>query len=368
MLANELAATEAERFAGELKKRRDFVYEYLETWPGADEFRPEDIHEALFSYVRHRGKGLRPALLMLCAGAVGGDEIQALPAAAAVEIFQIWTLVHDDIIDRDETRRGSPTVHSLYRGLGHEKYGLAADEAAHYGVSVAVLAGDLQQSWAYALLCDLLERGVGADLVARLVRRMAASLTPKLLEGEMLDVQYSLGTGASLSEEDILRMLAGKTSALLEYAAWAGATVGLGERAGESTYPDSLGRFAGLCGTAFQLQDDLLGLTADEAVLGKPVGSDIREGKRTLLVHYALESAPEAERGKIVFALGNKEATADQTRLAIDIIVGSGAADRVRRLADSYIGQALDVLNTLPESESKELLRQWATFLLARRH
>ncbi len=368
MIANQPAATESERFAGELKKRRDLVYEYLETWPGADEFRPDDIHEALFSYVRHRGKGLRPALLMLCAGAVGGDELQALPAAAAVEIFQIWTLVHDDIIDRDETRRGSPTVHSLYRRLGHEKYNLAANEASHYGVSVAVLAGDLQQSWAYALLCDLLERGVSAGLVTRLVRRMAASLTPKLLEGEMLDVQYSLLTHASLSEGDILRMLAGKTAALLEYAAWAGATIGLGDRAGESAYPDSLGRFAGLCGTAFQLQDDLLGLTADEEVLGKPVGSDIREGKRTLMVHYAVESVAEAERAKVLYALGNKDATVTETQLAIDIIVRSGAVERIRTLADSYISQALDVLKTVPESESKELLRQWATYLLARRH
>ena len=245
MLANQPAATEAERFAAELKKRRDLVYEYLETWPGADAFRPEDIHEALFSYVRHRGKGLRPALLMLCAGAVGGDELQALPAAAAVEIFQIWTLVHDDIIDRDETRRGSPTVHSLYQRRGREKYELEPVEAAHYGVSVAVLAGDLQQSWAYALLCDLQERGVSSGLVTRLVRRMAASLTPRLLEGEMLDAQYSLRTDTGLSEDDILRMLAGKTAALLEYAAWAGASIGLGDDASKSTYPESWGSLPG---------------------------------------------------------------------------------------------------------------------------
>ena len=366
MLAHEPAATEQERFTAELKKRRDLVYQYLESWPGADQFRPDDIHEALFSYVRHRGKGLRPALLMLCAGAVGGDEMQALPAAAAVEVFQIWTLVHDDIIDRDDTRRGSPTVHNLYRQLGRDKYKLDPVEAAHYGVSVAVLAGDLQQSWAYALLCDLLARDVSAGLVTRLVRRMAASLTPRLLEGEMLDVQYSLTPDARLTEEDILRMLTGKTAALLEYAAWAGAMVGLGEHASESAYPDNLGRFAALCGTAFQLQDDLLGLTADEAVLGKPVGSDLREGKRTLLVHYALEAATAEERSQVLAALGNKESTTAETRSAIDIILRGGAAERVRKLADSYIGQALEVLNELPESESKTLLRLWATFLLSR--
>lgn len=367
-LASEIEAAEGARFVAELKRRRDLVYEYLDSWPGADDFKPADIHEALFSYVRHRGKGLRPALLMLCAGAVGGDEMQALPAAAAVEIFQIWTLVHDDIIDRDLLRRGSPTVHSQYAQHGRESYQLSGDEAAHYGISVAILAGDLQQSWSYALMCDLLEREVSAPLVLRLVRRMASSLTPSLLEGEMLDVQYSLSPIESLSEDDILRMLAGKTAALLEYAAWAGATIGLGDRSDTAGFAERLGRFAALCGTAFQLQDDLLGLTADEATLGKPVGSDIREGKRTLLVYYALESAGEEARAQLLSVLGNKQSTAAQIRGVVDIIVRSGATERVATLANSYVSQALNVLNALPDSESKGLLRLWASFLLARSH
>jgi geranylgeranyl diphosphate synthase type I len=368
MPTKDVDAAEAGRFVAELKQRRDAVYDYLDSWPGADAFRPNDIHDALFSYVRHRGKGLRPALLLLCAGAVGGDETQALPAAAAVEIFQIWTLVHDDIIDRDETRRGSPTVHSLYRHHGRESFNLDEREAAHYGVSVAVLAGDLQQSWAYALLCDLLERDVSPSLVTQLIRRMSGSLTPRLLEGEMLDVQYSLSPVARLREEDILGMLAGKTAALLEYAAWAGAMIGSGGGEAGRAYAESLGRFASLCGTAFQLQDDLLGLTGDEAALGKPVGSDIREGKRTLLVYYALAAASGGERESLLGALGNKEATAAQTTAAVDVIVRSGAAERVRSLADSYVSQALNVLNQVPDGAYRRLLRLWAEFLLARSH
>lgn len=110
-----LDAQEARQFQEALRDRRAQVYDYLDSWPGAANFKPQDIHDALFSYVQARGKALRPILLLLCCGAVGGDEQQAIPAAAAVEIFHTWTLVHDDIIDRDDTRRGHPTVHALYR-------------------------------------------------------------------------------------------------------------------------------------------------------------------------------------------------------------------------------------------------------------
>jgi geranylgeranyl diphosphate synthase type I len=367
-LTRELGSADEVRFIAELKRRRDLVYEYLDSWHGAGDFKPADIHDALFSYVRNRGKGLRPALLMLCAGAVGGDELQALPAAAAVEIFQIWTLVHDDIIDRDLLRRGSPTVHSSYAQQGLERYSLTKTEAEHYGLSVAILAGDLQQSWGYALLCDLANRGVGAELVLKLINRMSASLTPRLLEGEMLDVQFSLSPVESLTEDDILRMLSGKTAALLEYAAWAGAMIGLADREDQNGNAERLGHFAALCGTAFQLQDDLLGLTADEATLGKPVGSDIREGKRTLLVFYALAALDEANRSKLVSVLGAQQASSSEIRSAVDIILNSGARERVETLANSYISQALNILDELPDSESKGLLRQWASFLLARRH
>src|SRR5687768_2853672 len=92
-------------FQRALELRRDKVYAYLDNWPGAEQFRPMDIHDGIFSYIKRRGKALRPLVLLLSCAALGGDEEQALPAAAAVEVFQTWTLVHDDIIDRDAFRR-----------------------------------------------------------------------------------------------------------------------------------------------------------------------------------------------------------------------------------------------------------------------
>jgi len=355
-------------FAEALSSRRGLVYDYLENWPGASSFRPVDIHEALFSYVRRRGKGLRPALLLLCCGAAGGDESQALPAAAAVEIFHIWTLVHDDIIDRDELRRGHPTVHAHYSEFARQSLHLKDEEAAHYGEAVAMLAGDLQQGWSFGLLSDLTELGVRPEITLRLIQKMANSLTPQLLEGEMLDVQFAFAPPESLTEDEILHMLSCKTAALLEYAAWAGATIGLGTSPDNDGLAGKLGHFASMCGVAFQLQDDLLGLTADEAVLGKPVGSDLREGKRTLVVYRALAGLREGDRAALLATLGNSHAPQEEVQEALRLIEQSGAFVGIRDLANSYISQALAILDAVPESSYTDLLRSWASFMLAREY
>jgi geranylgeranyl diphosphate synthase type I len=355
-------------FEAALRQRRDLIYDYLDNWPGAEEFRPRDIHDGLFSYVKRRGKALRPLVLLLSCGAVGGDESQALPAAAAVEIYHTWTLVHDDIIDRDETRRGNPTVHARYTSQARMAHGLGQSEAAHYGTAVAILSGDLQHSWCYALLCDLVGRGVQPGRVLELVRRMSSWLTPQLMEGEMLDVQMSLLPRDDLAEAHILDMSSKKTSSLLDYAAWCGAMIGLGDKPHAAEQAAHLGRFANLCGTAFQMHDDVLGLTADESLLGKSVGADIREGKRTLVVYRALSRASESQRATLLDALGNGEATASEVQRAIEIIHDTNAIAEVSELANSYISQALAELDSLADTKYKQLLRLWATFLLARRY
>jgi geranylgeranyl diphosphate synthase type I len=360
--------TDEERFEAALRLRRDRVYEYLDAWPGSDKFKPGDIHDALFSYVRRRGKALRPLLLLLSCGAVGGDEEAALPAAAAVEVFHTWTLVHDDIIDRDDTRRGHPTVHAMYRDHAVLAHGHDEPDAAHYGTTVAILAGDVQQAWTYGLLADLASRGVPVTLVLELVRRMATDLTPRLLEGEMLDVQYSLMPAEALDEDRILHMLTMKTGTLLEYAAWCGARIGLSARPDVDGVAERLGTFASLCGTAFQLHDDLLGLTADEATLGKPVGSDIREGKRTLLVHKALNRSGPGERQFLLSVLGKGDASADEVARAVGILKSCGASEEVADLARAYVDQALSLLESVPAGQYRDLLRSWALFMLAREH
>ena len=185
----------------------------------------------------------------------------------------------------------------------------------------------------------------------------------------MLDVQYSLTPFEQLSEAQVLDMLTKKTAALLEYAAWCGAKIGLASAGNvASDLPDRLGQFAALCGTAFQLHDDVLGLKADEATLGKPVGSDLREGKRTLLVYRALANATSEQRTDILGVLGNSAATGEEISRAVAAIEATGACEDVRHLANEHIRNALAILDSLPPSPHLKLLRSWAGFLLARQH
>jgi geranylgeranyl diphosphate synthase type I len=360
-------------FRQALAERRDRVHAYLLSWPGIADFRPDHMRDAILSYVSRPGKGLRPTLLMLSCGVLGGDENQAIPAAAAVEVFHTWTLVHDDIIDRDATRRGHSTVHTAFAEAGSEVYGLDTRSAAHYGTSVAILAGDQQQSWSYALLCDLVNRGVPAIVVLNIVRRMAEWLTPELMEGEMLDVQFSFTGGGSSSPEPpsgaaVLEMLGKKTGALLEYSAWAGGTIGSTTSGGDVAKAETLGKFARLSGLAFQLRDDILGLTADEIRLGKPVGSDLREGKQTYVVGLALERASHAQRASLTAVLRNEQATPGEIAKAIEVIRATGALDDAAALAEQYVQDAISIIDELPPTKQRELLRAWANFLLSRDH
>ncbi len=358
---SDLAAFEQARIS-----RREAVYRRILDPRYAARFQPQHIHDAVFSYIRQMGKGLRPLLTLLCAGAVGGDEHKAIPAAAAIETFHTWTLVHDDIIDRDPLRRGLPTVHTEFAARSEAEMGYRPAAAAHYGASVAILAGDMQQGWSYALLAELADEGVSAAVALYLIKHLSLVVETALLEGEMLDVQYADLPVERLSEAAILEMLAKKTAALYQFAAHAGAVIGLDDPAAAPQQVAALSRFAGDCGLAFQLQDDILGLTADEGQLGKPVGSDIREGKRTLIVYYALEDASTPERALLLDALGNPDASANQIALATRYLVDCGAVGRVRSLAQRYIEDAAAALDALPDSDYKRLLNTWGWYVVGR--
>ena len=154
----------------------------------------------------------------------------------------------------------------------------------------------------------------------------------------------------------------------MEYAAWAGATIGVGSNGDYDRLAEKLGKFGFLCGTAFQLHDDILGLTADESVLGKPVGSDIREGKRTLIVYRALTRLEGKVREQVVATLGNANASAADISQTLAVIGKSGAIEEVRGLANGYISQALEVLGSIPPSDYRSLLGSWATYVLARKY
>jgi len=354
-------------FLKEVAKRKARVDAYLRKRQSLMDFRPPDIEQAALSYFALGGKSLRPAVLLFACGAVGGKEQKALPAAAAIEVYHTWTLVHDDIIDRDPLRRGGATVHERFRRLALSRYKLTPEGASHYGLAVAILAGDIQQGWMVGLLSDLWERqGMKPELALALIRELELGVHSALIEGELMDVQYALRPISEVDEEDILHMIERKTGALFGFAGQAGAMIGLGTHDGNHPWVRAIRLFCKGCGIAFQLQDDILGIVGDQKKLGKPVGSDLREGKRTIPLAWAWQMATRLQRKKVEQALGRKGPPPAERRWLTDFIIRSGGVSHTQEMAQTMVRLALERLKPLPRSRYKELLVSWARFLIQR--
>lgn len=331
-------------------------------------FRDADLRDGVFAYIMRPAKRLRPAVLLIACGAVGGDEALALPAAASVELFHTWTLVHDDLIDNDALRRGGPTIHDWFTRRARDDGGWSQRSAEEYGRDMAVLVGDSQHAWSVWLLLETAARSPAlSPTVIRLAQHLECEIINRLIEGEILDVRFSQEAVSDLPREKIVEMLYWKTGVLYEYAALAGGAIGLRETDWRHPLLVSLTRFARGCGTAFQLQDDILGIVGDRETLGKPVGSDIREGKRTTVTYYAYQAASPAERKRLDEILGNRGASDEDVAEAKRLLIELGGILKTQALARELTEIALPHLRNLPDSPHKTLLSEWARFLIERR-
>ncbi len=344
------------------------VQEYVLSPRYLDLFSPEDMREAVTCYFESGGKRLRPAVMLFCCGAVGGDEEKAISAAAAVEIFHTWTLVHDDIIDRDPLRRGAPTVHERFRVKPSTiaRFGNGGD-AAHYGVSIAVLTGDVQHGWGISLMTELTRKfGIAPEVTLTLINELDTRVLCTLVEGEVLDVQYSKEPIENLSSEQIEEMLWKKTGALYEFAGASGAAIGLNTPDLKHPLVRTLEQFTSACGAAFQLQDDILGVVGDEKLLGKPVGADIREGKRTVIARESWVRADARQRKLIDETLGNVHAPQDQIEEVTKLFVSLGGVEETARRATAHVERGLKHLEPLPQTQYREWLSDWAHYMIDR--
>lgn len=360
-------STRYENLLDALAQRRQRVYDYIFASEYGKRLAPAHLQDGAYSYLRLRGKSLRPAVLLLSCGAVGGIEDRALPAAAGIEVYHTWTLVHDDVIDRDPLRRGQPTVHVAFAERGARDLGYEGAEAEHYGRIIAILTGDVQQSWSYMLFHNLYtESGVDPRLVLHLLGELMTGVQLTLVEGETLDVQFTHRDVLALSEEQVVAMLRKKTGTLYEFAGRAGAMIGLDDVDGTRPEVGWIANFCGNCGTAFQLQDDILGVVGNAAQTGKPVGADLREGKKTLIAFQALRRANDTQRAQLARALGKPQASDDDVARATQVLHEVDAINYTQRLAEQLIDEAMANLRRLPESPYRDLLSQWAEYLIAR--
>jgi geranylgeranyl diphosphate synthase type I len=290
--------------------------------------RPEVLYDASRHLVMAGGKRLRPFLTIKSCEAVGGDPTDAIPFAAAFEILHNFTLVHDDVMDNDAMRRGTPTVHTKW------------------GVPMAIAAGDLLFAKVFEAMTTYAPEAMNAKRVKTCIE-IATAATIELCEGQVLDISFP--NTADVTEDDYIMMVGGKTSALFRACAEVGAIVG----GGKKRQVKAIGQFAWDAGIAFQLMDDYLGTTADEKTLGKPVGSDLREGKKTLIILHALRKAKPRQKEKIIAVLGNPSATKQEIDETNRLLKEIGSIDYTLKRADKYIETSKRHINTLPGSEAK---------------
>jgi geranylgeranyl diphosphate synthase type I len=304
---------------------------------------PKYLYDAAMHLIRAGGKRLRPLVVALTAKMYGMPIDISSWAAASVEILHNFTLIHDDIIDRDEFRRGVPTVHKLW------------------GEGIAIVAGDLLFAKSYEAMLRLLDYGVSYERVLRALRELTwAAIT--VAEGQAMDIEFS--RREEVTVEEYLEMVRRKTAALFKSSAVIGALIaGAGERDVDRT-----AEFAISIGIAFQIRDDELGLVADERILGKPKYSDLREGKKTILVIYALSVASDEQRRQILSVLGSSTATYSDLERVARIIVELGALDYSNRVAEEFISRGISSLEeTHPlDKEAREMLKALANYVTRR--
>ena len=306
---------------------------------------PAELYEASLHYIKAGGKRLRPLITVLACRIAGGEEDIAIPGAAAVEVLHTFTLVHDDIIDKDDFRRGVPTVHRIW------------------GTDMAIIAGDTLYAYAYRCILGALKLGVPAERVLKSMEYLTDAIIT-IAEGQALDMLLPLRQ--NVSQDDYIEMVRKKTATLFAASAAIGATLARGNE----EIVKKLQEIMTYAGISFQIRDDILGLLGDEKVLGKPIYSDLREGKMTILVIYAYNKVSDDEKKKMKLVIGNRAATIDELRDVANIIKKSGAVEYANSLADKYAEKALAMLETLEsrDEEALEMLKEVVDFMVKRNY
>lgn len=314
----------------ELKKRSVLVDAGIEEYLPLT--KPIELYKAARYLPDAGGKRLRPVIMMLTAEALGEDCNKLIQAAVAVELVHNFTLVHDDIMDQDDMRRGMPAVH------------------VKWGEAGAILAGDTLYSKAFEILTQAQSTPEKllkcVDVLSKVCR--------DICEGQWLDVEFEERDNAT--EEEYLDMIEKKTGVLYAGACKIGAILG----GASDDLADDLYEFGRLIGIAFQIYDDVIDMTTSEDVLGKIRGSDLMEGKKTLIAIHALNNGARPE----IFGKGN--ATQDELNDAVKMLEEAGSIDYARDLALSYVSKGKRLLDALEDGPAKDVMLAVADYMIQR--
>ena len=309
------------------------------------------------------GKRIRPALMIhgykCFKEADTAEEKSLVFASLAIELMEGFLLIHDDVLDQDELRRGGPTIHKAYE----RKYADVRNIASkRFGEGVAIVAGDMQNSLANEIILD---SNFSSDTIKDFSKKYH-EVALKTEYGWLCESMLAAKKIENITEDDIMKVNTYKTAAYtIEGPLHTGALLA----GAKKEQLKALSDFAVPVGIAFQIQDDILGMFGNEKKLGKPVGSDIKEGKVTLLIVKAFEKINEKDKKTLLNALGKKDISMKDIENVRKIITDSGSLDYSKKLAEKLIMQAKQSLDKADfRKEGKDFMMGIADFLIKREY
>jgi len=290
--------------------------------------KPANLYNAATHLIKNGGKRIRPYLILKCCEMLDGNETYAVHAANAIEMIHNFTLVHDDIIDNDETRHGVDTVHKKF------------------SPQIAILAGDILFSKAYQLISDNLPDHMTKKIISKLAKSCI-----KLCEGQYADIQMA-NSKVIPSEKSYINMIEKKTASLFE------SSCSIGAICAQKKQHDiiNFSRFGMNLGIAFQIVDDLIGISGDPKITKKPVGNDLREGKKSLPIIIAIHKSKGIQHKKIMKVFGNANAMKWELENVVDIIHDMKIDNIVRKQALNYSNIAKNIINQYKGPAKNELI------------
>ena len=291
---------------------------------------PKQLYDAASHLIIHGGKRLRPYLVLKSCQILGGKQSDAMAAASSVEMIHNFTLVHDDIMDNDEMRHGVPTTHKKF------------------DMPLAILAGDVLYSKAYHTIST--QSKLSANYTAQLVKKLSKACV-EICEGQVDDVKLAENQRIP-TEREYTKMIEKKTAVLFEVSCAMGAICAK-KKLKDVKNLSSFGRNLGI---AFQITDDLIGIMGDSKITKKPVGNDIREGKKSLPILLAIRKAKGKDKQKITKVFGKSNATKKDVQVAVNIIRSLGIEEIVRKKALHYANRATKSLDSYSGSNVKEMI------------
>ena len=297
---------------------------------------PYGLYEPIEYTLASGGKRLRPRLVLLAAEMFGGKEEKVLPAALAIEVFHNFTLLHDDVMDKADIRRGRPTVH------------------VRWNDNTAILSGDQMVIEAYTLLSR-----VPADRLSETLR-LFNKMATEICEGQQYDMEFEWREQVSI--EEYMQMIRLKTSVLLATALQIGAYIA-GANAAQQK---ALYEYGINIGLAFQIQDDILDVYGDPRTFGKAIGGDICCNKKTYMLLTALQRADDETRAELEQWLQTQDKSDEKIQAVTDIYTRTGAREVCETVMQLHTHEALSQLNALPQNDATEQLRKLAEKLVMR--